>query len=1207
MNVIRKIFDGGLTPSRDELPSTPWKSWTAICALSLLGGFVIATGAWWALTRSHDDDINSSAAMFSLMDTGGTLESEISGILLPAMKRTEILAKSPETIDALASGKSDVQTALLNSKITTATEVDAIALFDSAGRITAINTLYADGQQIAKVRIKRVLGIDMSQLPIIQRCLRNNSNAPVLEFQTHCTITPALFDSTGLSVAYSVPVINPQNGDKLGVISSRLRFERLSNLIEGHAIAGGSANAYFITDAGAYFSEAINSGREQAPVPVAELRKLVRPVLDDIVPKTVTRRADKYLAIFSLPGVKTLDGGSIHILIVADANWLARGPRQDRLIYASGAAIIGALLLILAGLIHARLAAKQSGRKLEQRVDARTAELQYANEALQRAGTDLQIAKDAAEAASRAKGVVFDTALDAIVTIDSRGIISDWNLQAETMFRWDRTEVVGMPLDEAIIPKHQWEAHRREIEEFVKTGEGPLLNKVAELVAIRRDGWEFPIELAITPAWSGSECTFTAFIRDITVRKQAELDLRQARDAAENATRAKSEFLANMSHEIRTPLNGVIGMSDLLLGTSLDEKQRRFAELIKSSGTSLADLINDILDFSKIEARKLEIDSVEFDLYAEVEDVMETMLIKATPRGLDLGCLTLPDVPRHVKGDPQRVKQILINLINNAIKFTESGSISTRLTVEHHSQECVTVRFAVTDTGIGIPADRMDRLFKSFSQVDASTTRNFGGTGLGLAISKQLAELMGGSIGVESRIGHGSTFWFTIKLGLTVENPKPAAAIDGRGLRVLAVQGDDAMRRILHDQLCSWQLEAAAASNGDEAMRMLKDAVTRGQPYDVAIINNELPDTGALELGRTIKTTPELAGTVLLIVLPWGSDFDPLKLSKAGFSNHLHKPVRQSRLYNSIMDAICSTSLPKRPSAPITPIIRSTPNPIVNGAPVARILIAEDNRVNQIVATEVLTKHGYACDIADNGNKAVAAAFTGRYDLVLMDCSMPGMDGIEATRQIRRAEKVDVVSPPRHLPIIALTANAIKGDRDLCLEAGMDDYVSKPLDPDRLIEAIQMLLAPPRPASATREVIEAPAPTSRAPSPIASDEVAPIAIDALLERCMDNVKTAALILDEFERQAVDDLAQIKQHVEGGDCAGLARAAHALKGASAILAADALAGIAFTFERMGRAGVLHEQDQLLVQLNVEIRRCIDYLPTARAAIAERTKV
>ncbi len=864
---------------------------------------------------------------------------------------------------------------------------------------------------------------------------------------------------------------------------------------------------------------------------------------------------------------------------------------------------------MVALLKHSRTSQKMAEEELrtahadsENLVQARTAELQQANTALRLSETNLHRAKDIAEAANRAKSIIFDTALDAIVTIDSRSIITEWNLQAETMFRWDRTEVIGLRLDETIIPQRQWDAHRREIEAFVQTGEGPLLHKVAELIALRRDGREFPVEIAITPAWSGGVCTFTAFIRDITARRQAESDLRHARDAAENASRAKSEFLANMSHEIRTPLNGVIGMSDLLLGTELDEKQRRFAELIKSSGASLADLINDILDFSKIEARKLEIESVEFDLYAAVEDVMETMLIKANPKGLDLGCLTLAEVPRQVTGDPQRVKQILINLVNNAIKFTESGSITTRLTLQEQSQECAIVRFSITDTGIGIPADRMDRLFKSFSQVDASTTRSFGGTGLGLAISKQLAELMGGNVGVESVVGHGSTFWFTIKVGLKPQTGETAVAIDSRGLRILAVHSDRAMREILREQLDSWHVRAAVAASGEEAISMLSDAAAEAHPYDVAIIDGELSDISTLDLGNAIKARPEIAATALLILLPWGADFDPLKLRKAGFSGHLLKPVRQSRLYNSIMDAMGSTPKTKLIAAEVVANTACVDQKI-NGAPAARILIVEDNRVNQIVATEVLTKHGYACDVVENGNKAIAAVFTERYDLVLMDCSMPGMDGFEATRQIRRAEKANPAIPPQHIPIIALTANAIKGDRDLCIEVGMDDYVSKPLDPDRLIKAIQTLLATSNRASST----DAPVDDLRATSRVACDETGPMAIDALLERCMGNISAALSILDEFEHEAISDLAQIKQRIETGDCAGLAHVAHSLKGAAAVLSANPLTGIALKLEQMGQSGVFVEQDELLSQLNHEIQRCVGYLPAARIVIAKGSKV
>ncbi len=786
--------------------------------------------------------------------------------------------------------------------------------------------------------------------------------------------------------------------------------------------------------------------------------------------------------------------------------------------------------------------------ELEQRVAARTAELQHANEALQRSETELQHAKDIAEAASQAKSVVFDTALDAIVTIDSRGVITAWNLQAETMFRWDRTEAVGMRLDQTIIPGRHWDAHRREIEAFVKTGEGPLLDKVVELVAVRRDGREFPVEVAITPACSASEWTFTAFIRDITIRTQAEADLRQARDSAEIANRGKSEFLAKMSHEIRTPLNGVIGMSDLLLETALDERQRRFAQLIKSSGESLSSLINDILDFSKIEARKLEIEAVEFDLHAAVEDVTEMLSMKAAEKRLDLACLTTPDVPRRVIGDPQRVKQILVNLVNNAIKFTEAGSITTRVTLAEQSPQHVTVRFTITDTGIGIPADRMDRLFKSFSQVDSSTTRTYGGTGLGLAISKQLAELMGGAIGVESTPGHGSAFWFTVRLGPGSRAPESVTAImvDPRGLRVLAVHGSPMMREIMRSQLDAWGLEAETAPTGDEAMKMLIDAAANACPYHVAILDGELQDINTPELGKAIKARPEIARTVLLILLPADSDLEPTKLAE--FSGCLTKPVRQSLLYDSIVDAMDSVSGPEKLVAKKERIASGSPSDSVHAPQWAKILIAEDNRVNQIVASEVLGKHGYVCDIVDNGIKAVAAVSAGGYDLVLMDCSMPEMDGFEASRQIRLAENANSAGPPRHMPIIALTANAINGDRERCLEAGMDDYVSKPLDSKRLIEAIQTLLAKSNPMMPAQPVIEAAA-TATPPSAIVSDEAPPVATDLLLDRCMGDAATVALILDEFAIQAVADLAEITRLVRSGDWAGTARAAHALKGAS----------------------------------------------------------
>jgi two-component system sensor histidine kinase/response regulator len=384
-------------------------------------------------------------------------------------------------------------------------------------------------------------------------------------------------------------------------------------------------------------------------------------------------------------------------------------------------------------------------------------------------------------------------------------------------------------------------------------------------------------------------------------------------------------------------------------------------------------------------------------------------------------------------------------------------------------------------------------------------------------------------------------------------------------------------------------------------MKVLVDAEAKGRPYDVAILDGELADTNTLELGKAIKASKDIGSTVLLILLPLNNEFEPLALRAAGFAGHLVKPVRQSRLYDTIVDAIALASQPEKLVAPNPSAAIDSSSRSAAAMQQARILIVEDNRVNQIVATEVLAVYGYASDIAENGKKAVTAAATGKYDLILMDCLMPEMDGFEATSRIRQAEATDAKNPHRHTPIIALTANAINGDRTRCLEVGMDDYVSKPIDAKRLVDAIQTLLAKSAETSPVPSALAAPAPTT------ASEDTPPLAIEALLERCMGSIETATSILDEFERQAVADLGEIKRHVLSGDCEATARVAHALKGASGILSADALAGIALKLEKMGRSGVISDQDQLLSQLNREVRRCIDYLPIARSAITKKVEV
>jgi signal transduction histidine kinase/DNA-binding response OmpR family regulator len=556
-------------------------------------------------------------------------------------------------------------------------------------------------------------------------------------------------------------------------------------------------------------------------------------------------------------------------------------------------------------------------------------------------------------------------------------------------------------------------------------------------------------------------------MRAIALR-QAEIEskntvLSNAIKQAQAASQAKSEFLACMSHEIRTPLNGVMGTIDLLLGTQLTMQQQRYGQIAKSSAESLTTVINDILDFSKVEAGKLEIVAGDVNVQRVVEEVIEMLAPNVTAKGLKIACHTDPDVPALVRADGDRLRQVLINLINNAIKFTERGSVVARVTADALEGGRAVIRFTISDTGIGISPDRYDRLFKSFSQADASTTRAYGGTGLGLAISKQLAELMGGEIGVESELGFGSTFWFTIAVEVKEEpsasGPRPR--LDPRTLRVLAVEDDELQRDVLRRQIESWGFEAATAADGVNALKILGEAAASSKPFRVALCDGDMPGMDAFELAAAVKARADTHGTVLMILLCVEARIDPDRLRALGFSGQMTKPVRQSHLFDAIMDAIAASRRDPTPvdagPAASASIAESTPCSTPGGG---RILLAEDNEINQIVAREILTQAGYECDIAANGRLAIDAVIRRSYDLILMDCQMPELDGFDATREIRRLEEAGASAggPGRRIPVIALTANAMKGDRERCLEAGMDAYASKPINPEQLKTTIRTLL-----------------------------------------------------------------------------------------------------------------------------------------------------
>jgi two-component system, sensor histidine kinase and response regulator len=631
----------------------------------------------------------------------------------------------------------------------------------------------------------------------------------------------------------------------------------------------------------------------------------------------------------------------------------------------------------------------------------------------------------------------------AVLVLDSTEKVQLCNPAFEYMFQYSRLEIIGKPADGLMA-----EANR--LAEACDISRQTLRGAPVSVTSRhkRKDGAVIDIEFHGVPlVVNGQVVGSLGIYQDISARKLAEAAMQEAKEAAEASSRAKSEFLANMSHEIRTPMNGILGMTELVLDSELDSEQREYLNMAKSSADALLALINDILDFSKIEAGKLEIDAIDFNLADTIGETMKTLSLRAHQKGLELAYELQHDLPEALVGDPGRLRQVVVNLVGNAIKFTQNGEVVLHIEPEWQTKDDIQLHCTVSDTGIGISPEKQSAIFDAFTQADGSMSRTYGGTGLGLTISSRLAALMHGRIWVESELGKGSRFHFTAHFGLQKHPARIRVSRDSatlRGMRVLVVDDNATNRQILLKMLANWRADPTAVESGAKAIICLREASGLGRHFPLILLDAQMPEMDGFALAESIRKNPEWGTATIMMLSSAGQPGDAKRCREMGVAAYLTKPVRQGELLDAILTALGTRQIKATPPALVTR------HSLRENRAALRILLAEDNPVNQMLAVRLLEKRGHSVTVAGNGKEALAALDHQGFDLILMDVQMPEMDGFEATTAIRGLEKQTGL----HLPIIAMTAHAMVGDKERCLAAGMDDYITKPFQPADLMELL---------------------------------------------------------------------------------------------------------------------------------------------------------